>query len=78
MGSTSQGRHILPVKGMEDDFQMFKFFLWQESENTGTCFGNKGREEPDVRDIKPGNKQSRTWKMEPCGEGRANTAVWLL
>lgn len=78
MGTTLQGRCISLVKVMEDDFQMFKCLLWQESESTGTCIGNKGREEPDVRGIKPGNKQSRTWKMELCGEGRANTTVWLL
>lgn len=78
MGITLQGRCFLLVKVMEDDFQMLKCLLWQESENTGTSIGNKGREEPDVRGIKPGDKQSRTWKMEPCGEGRANATVRLL
>jgi len=78
MGAALQGRCISLVKVMEDGFQMFKCLLWQESENTGTCTGNKGREEPDVRGIKPGDKQSRTWKMEPYGEGRANTTVRLL
>lgn len=78
MGNTLQGRCISLVKVMEDDFQMFQCLLWQESENTGTCVGNKGREEPDVKSIKPGSKQSITWKMEPCGKGRANTTLWLL
>lgn len=78
MGTTLQGRHISLVKVMEDVFQMFKCLLWQEPENTGTCTGNNAREEPDVRGIEPGDKQSRTWKMELCGEGRADMTVWLL
>jgi len=45
MGTTLQGKRISLEKVMEEDFQMFKCLFWQESENTGTCIGNKGRKE---------------------------------
>lgn len=63
MGTTLRSRRISLVKVMEDDFQMFKCLLWQESENTGTCIGNKGREEPDI-------KRHQAWQQAKQNMGK--------